>query len=322
MHKLVFIAVAGLGVSAACVGTALAISGDDFDFKGGEGFSLFDGRPRCQAIPAATAATREMEWDGSDHAGLNFLGQASYTPGSGDRLVASGDPQVLAHLRIRKGTVELDCRGWRDRTKDMNVTLPGRSFNKFGVSGGHLTIAKLDQQSVKIEIAGSGKVQASGRLEDEIKLSIAGSGEMNIGEITARRGKMEIAGSGTFKAQSISFSDDFKVSIAGSGRAELGQLVASAAKAEIAGSGTIIAKSGKADALKISIAGSGRADFGGVASRTAKVDIGGHGDVDIAPTDLADVDIGGSGDVTLHSNPKELKTDIGGSGKIHRLAGG
>src|SRR4051812_4001737 len=181
MHKLIFIASIGLAASAACVGAGAAISGDDF--RGGEGFSLFDGRPRCQAIPAATASTRQMEWDGSDHAGLNFLGQASYTPGSGDRLVASGDPQVLAHLRIKKGTVELDCRGWRDRTKDMNVTLPGRSFNKFGVSGGRLTIARLDQNSVKIEIAGSGKVQASGRLEDEIELSIAGSGEMNIGEV-------------------------------------------------------------------------------------------------------------------------------------------
>ena len=320
MHKLVFIAVTGLGISAACVGTAVAISGEDF--KGGEGFSLFDGRPRCQAVPAATAGPREMNWDGSDHAGLNLLSQASYTPGSGERLVASGDPQVLAHLRIRKGTVELDCRGWRDRTKDLNITLPGRSFDKFSVSGARLTIARLEQPSVKIEIAGSGKVQASGKLEDQIKMSIAGSGEMDLGEITARRGRVEIAGSGTVRGQSISLSDEFKVSIAGSGRAELGQLTARSAKAEIAGSGTIIAKGGRADDLEIDIAGSGRADFGGVTSRTAKVDIGGHGDVDIAPTDLADIDIGGSGDVTLHSNPRELKTDIGGSGRIHRLAGG
>jgi len=80
----------------------------------------------------------------------------------------------------------------------------------------------------------------------------------------------------------------------------------------------MIAK-GSADDLKIEIAGSGRADFGGVTSRNARVEIGGHGDVDIAPTDLAKVNIGGSGDVNLHSNPKQLQTDIGGSGRIHRL---
>jgi hypothetical protein len=83
----------------------------------------------------------------------------------------------------------------------------------------------------------------------------------------------------------------------------------------------VIAK-GAADDLRIEIGGSGHADFGATASRTAKVEIGGHGDVDIAPTDLADIEIGGSGDVTLHSNPKQLETHIGGSGRIHRLAGG
>lgn len=322
MHKLVFIAAAGLGLCAACVGTALAIGGDEFDFGSGEGFSLFDGRPRCQAVAGATNGTREMAWDGSDQAGLNFLGQASYRPGAGDRLVASGDPQVLAHLRIRKGTVELDCRGWRDRTREIAVTLPGRRFDKFSVSGGRLTIDGLEQHSVAIAIAGSGKVQASGKLEEEIRASIAGSGDMNLGDITARRGRMEIAGSGTMRARNMRLADEFKVSIAGSGRAEMEQLTTRDARAEIAGSGTIIAESGTVDALKISIAGSGRGDFGRLASRTAKVEIGGHGDVDIAPTDLADVDIGGSGDVTLHSNPRELKTDIGGSGKVHRLAGG
>lgn len=319
VHKLVLIAAIGLSASAVCMGAGAAIGGDDF--RNGEGFSLFDGRPRCQAIPAATAPTREMNWDDGDHIGLNLLSQVSYTPGSGDRLVASGDPQLLAHLRIRHGTVELDCRGWRDRTKDLAITLPGRTFTKFGISGAHLTIAKLEQPRVTIEIAGSGKVRASGKLEDDIKLAIAGSGEMDLGEITARRGKLEIAGSGTVRAQTIKVDDDFKVSIAGSGRAELDQLTAREAKAEIAGSGTIIAK-GTADDLKIEIGGSGNANFGQLASRTARVDIGGHGDVDIAPTDLADIDIGGSGDVNLHSNPRELKTDIGGSGRIHRLAGG
>ena len=319
VHKLVTIALIGLGASAVCIGAAGAIDKKDFS-EGWDGFSLFDDRPRCEAIPGATAASREMDWDGSNRAGLNLLSQASYTPGSGDRLRASGDPQVLAHLRIRKGTVELDCRGWRDRTRDLAITLPGREFEKFEVTGGRLTIAKLQQQRVSIEIAGSGKVEASGKLEDSIKLAIAGSGEMNLGEISAPSGKMEIAGSGTMRAQSVAIND-LKLEIAGSGRAEVGQLAARTTRLDIAGSGTVIAK-GASDDLNVEIGGSGRADFGNVASRTARVEIGGHGDVDIAPTEEAKIEIGGSGDVTLHSNPKELNTEIGGSGRIHRLAGG
>jgi hypothetical protein len=319
VHKLVTIALIGLGASAVCIGAAGAIDKKDFS-DGWDGFSLFDGRPRCEAVPGATAASREMDWDGSSRAGLNLLGQASYTPGSGDKLRASGDPQVLAHLRIHKGTVELDCRGWRDRTRDLAVTLPGREFEKFEVTGGHLTIAKLQQQRVTIQIAGSGKVQASGRLEDSIKLGIAGSGEMELGQIAAPSGKMEIAGSGTMRAQNVAI-DDLKMEIAGSGRAEVGQLAAHTTRLDIAGSGTVIAK-GASDDLNVEIGGSGRADFGNVASRTARVQIGGHGDVDIAPTEQAKIEIGGSGDVTLHSDPKQLDTEIGGSGRIHRLAGG
>jgi hypothetical protein len=271
-------------------------------------------------VPGAPAASRELDWDGSSRAGLNLLSQASYAPGSADKLRASGDPQVLAHLRIRKGTVELDCRGWRDRTKDVAITLPGREFEKFEVTGGHLTIAKLQQQRVTIQIAGSGKVDASGKLEDGIKLAIAGSGEMNLGEIAALSGKMEIAGSGTMRARSVAIND-LKMEIAGSGRAEVAQLAARTTKLDIAGSGTVIAK-GASDDLSVEIGGSGHADFGNVVSRTARVQIGGHGDVDIAPTEKAKIEIGGSGDVTLHSDPRELDTEIGGSGRIHRLPAG
>jgi len=316
MHKLAFIAITGLVASAACIGAAAAIGGKNFS-DGLEGFALFDGRPHCEAIAGATATSRDMDWNDGDHIGLNLLGRAGYTPGSGDRLHASGDPQILAHLRIRHGTVEMDCRGWRDRTKDVALTLPGRTFTKFEVIGANLTIDKLDQERVSLTIAGSGKIQASGKLSDNVKLTIAGSGEMNLGQISARSGKMEIAGSGTMRADSVAI-EDLKMAIAGSGRTEIGQLTSRTVETGIAGSGTMIAK-GTADDLKIEIAGSGRSDFGGVTARNARVEIGGHGDVDIAPTDFAKVDIGGSGDVNLHSSPKELKTDIGGSGRIHRL---
>lgn len=310
-HALVTTTALGLLVCAASIGAAAAVGGPDFS----EGFSLFDSRPRCQAVTGATAASREMDWDGSDRASLNLRGQASYTPGAGDRLRASGDPQVLAHLRIRGGTVEMDCRGWQDRTKDVLITLPGRSFSKFQVSGGRLILNGLDQQQLSVAIAGSGKAQASGRVED-LKLSIAGSGEMDLDQITASRGKMEIAGSGTFRAGSVTIGE-LEMGIAGSGRAEFGQLKSRAAEIDIAGSGTVIAK-GIVDDVKVDISGSGRADFGEVASRNTDARISGHGDVAMAPSETATIRISGSGDVYLRSNPRNLDTKISGSGRIHR----
>jgi len=278
MHRLAIVALIGLTASAAFIGAAAAVGGRDFA-SGMEDFSLFDSRPQCEAVAGANAAIRDLGWDGSDHVGLAILSPATYTPGGNDKLHATGDPQVLAHLRIRDGNIELDCRGWRDRTSGVTLTLPGREFRKFALGGGgDLTINNLNQTDVSIDIGGSGKVQANNAKLATMKLAIGGSGEMDLNQITARQAKATIGGSGTIRAK------------------------------------------GAIDDIQIGIGGSGHADFGAVTAHTADVHIGGHGDVDIAPTEVAKIAIGGSGDVTLHSNPKDLETHIGGSGQIHRTA--
>jgi len=278
VHKLALIALVGLTGSAACIGAAAAIGGRDFGNFGDSDFSLFDSRPRCEAVPNATAAARDLDWDGSDHVGLTVYGPATYTPGSGDKLHVSGDPQVLAHIRVRDGNIELDCHGWQDRTRDVTVTLPGREFQKFGLNGGgNLTLNNLNQGELSIAIGGAGKVHGNGKV-GSMQLAIGGSGLIDLDQITAHETKANIGGSGTIRAR------------------------------------------GAIDDINIGIGGSGRADFGQVASKTADVHIGGHGDVDIAPTEVAKISIGGSGDVTLHSNPKQMDSKIGGSGQIHHVA--
>jgi hypothetical protein len=315
-HKLVTIAIIGLATSAVCMGAAAAIGGPNFgdDFDG-----IFDNRPRCEAVAGATETSRNLDWDGSDHVELSVNGRASYAPGSDDKIHASGDPQILAHLRVRKGDIEMDCRGWRDRTKELALTLPGREFRKFEIAGGgNLILDKLNQSNLKIEIAGSGSVKANGNI-DNLKIEVAGSGKADLDQITAREAKIEIAGSGDVRANGK--VDNLKMEIAGSGDADFTQITARMAKVEIAGSGTVKAK-GSIEDLDIEIAGSGRADFGEVTSRTAKVEIGGHGNVDIAPSEEARAQISGSGEVKLHSNPKRMETDISGSGRIHRVGPG
>jgi len=278
VHKLATVALIGLTASAVCFGAAAAIGGKDFA-EGLGNFSLFDGRPACEAVAAASASTRDLDWDGSDHVGLSILAPATYAPGGSDKLHATGDPQVLAHLRIRDGNIEMDCRGWRDRTRDVTLTLPGREFRKFGLNGGgDLTINSLNQADVSFAIGGAGKVRANNAKLETIKLTIGGSGTMDFDQITAREATANIGGSGTIRAK------------------------------------------GAIDDIRIRIGGSGRADFGAVTAKSADVHIGGHGDIDIAPTEVAKISIGGSGDVTLHSNPKEMDTHIGGSGQIHRAA--
>lgn len=234
MNKLAVIAVAGLGASAVCIGVGAGIGG------GFNGFGLEspDGRPKCSRIPTAAATSRTLAWDAGDSVRLVVFSDARYVPGSDAMLHASGDPDVLAHLRVRDGTIELDCRGWRDRDQ-IRLTLPGREFRAFAIAGrSDLGLEKMNQASVKIDIAGTGTVRAEGKIDD----------------------------------------------------------------------------------VSIRIAGVGHADFRKVASLTTRVELAGVGSADIAPTDTATIKIAGPSTVNLHSNPRNLDTQIAGPGHLKKLA--
>lgn len=246
-QKLAVIAATGIAGLAVCLGAAAAINGGNLgNSLENMDIGMFDGKPRCEVIAGATATSRDLDWDGSDHADIGIPAQSSYTPGPDDKLHITGNAQILAHMKVEDGTITLDCHPTNQqrmqyRGAALHMTLPGRAFRKFSIAGGgKLTLNDLKQDDLKAEIAGAGTIQASGAV----------------------------------------------------------------------------------DRFRIEIAGSGNADFGDVVAREANVEIGGSGNADIAPSDTAKVEIAGSGDVNLHSNPKHLDTEIAGSGRIHRLAGG
>src|SRR5882757_7556788 len=124
MHKLAIVAIIGLTGSAICMGAAAAIGGNEFgkNFDGMD-FSMFGDRPRCEAVQGANATSRDLDWDGSDHVGLSVGGHARYTPGSDDKVHMTGDPQTLAHVRVRDGRIEMDCNGgWRGNSGNLEIT--------------------------------------------------------------------------------------------------------------------------------------------------------------------------------------------------------
>ena len=217
VHKLAIIAVIGLSASAVCMGAAAAIGGrefgDNFDF------SMFDGdRPRCERTDSASVTSRDIDWDGSDHVSLSVGGHASYTPGNDDKVHLTGDPQKLAHIRVRDGRIEMNCRGWRGDSGELTITLPGREFKKFGIAGsGNLVLHNLDQEKLKVSIAGSGSIKADGKVE-EAEIHIAGSGDADLGEVASRVSEVHIAGSGN---TDIAPTEEAEIHIAGSGDVNL-----------------------------------------------------------------------------------------------------
>lgn len=190
VHKLALIAVIGLTASAACIGAAAAIGGGDFD----DGVVGLFGGENCQTVPGATATSRDLDWDGSDHAGLAIPATANYTPGSDDKVHATGDAQVLAHLRVHDGIVEMDCRGWHNRAKDVVITLPGREFRKFTLAGtGKMNLDHLNQASLKVQVAGVAKITANGKVDD-LGIDMAGVSKADFSQVAGEKAEVKLAG--------------------------------------------------------------------------------------------------------------------------------
>lgn len=217
VHKLALVAVAGLTLSAVCLGAGGALEGHDL----GEGlgrFSIFNDGPRCEAMAGGdTITSRDMNWDGSDHVILTAPGHATYTPGTDDRMHVSGDARLVSHVRVRDGRVELDCHGWNEGD-NLTITLPGREFNKFSIAGsGHLALQKLNQDRIRLSIAGSGSIVADGKVQNA-EVHIGGSGDVNISQVNTAVVKVDIRGSGN---TDIAPTDEADIHISGSGDVNL-----------------------------------------------------------------------------------------------------
>ncbi len=214
-RKLAVIAIVGLTASVICMGAAAAIGGGALS---GLDMIAFGGKDRCRTIPGATATSRTLDWDGSDHVGMALRGHARYRPGTDDKVHVTGDPQVLAHLEVDQGDIQLDCRGWGSRTEDLEITLPGRIFKRFEIAGtGKLTLDALDQEALKIEMAGVAKVEANGKV-DRVEIEMAGIGHADFGQVKSREARVELAGIG--KAD-IAPSEEARIEIAGPGEVRL-----------------------------------------------------------------------------------------------------
>lgn len=220
VNKLAITAVVGLSTFAVCIGAAAAIGGHEFgkSFDGMD-FSMFGDRPRCTDIAGATATSRDIAWDGSDSVSISVPGTAQYSPSNGAQVHITGDPQTIAHIRLRDGHIEMNCSGhWRFGDGSVAVTLPGRIFKRFGIAGsGKLVLNDLNQERLKVSIAGSGNIKATGKV-DETEIHIAGSGDADLGAVAMRDATVHIAGSGDTDVAPTERAD---IHIAGSGDVNL-----------------------------------------------------------------------------------------------------
>jgi hypothetical protein len=165
-----------------------------------------------------TGNTREIAWESdSDKVTINVPATVTYRPGNGTRLIATGSPEALRHLRVRGRRIEFDCRRL-DLAEDLLLTLPGQPLSDFTMNGSvKLVLENIDLRALDISIHGRGEVEATGTAED-VELTIAGSGEAHLGALAVKSMEVRIAGSGDAE---IAPEDEADILIAGSGEIRL-----------------------------------------------------------------------------------------------------
>lgn len=84
---------------------------------------------------------------------------------------------------------------------------------------------------------------------------------------------------------------------------------------EVHGRGDVVAK-GQARLVEVEVHGSGDSNLAALTTQDADVEVKSTGSVTVAPTGAADIEIEGDGDVTLTTNPKSIRRNISGYGKI------
>lgn len=247
--KLTLVATTGLLGAAVFLALGAGLAGRDL---------LQSGQLRGGLSPActtgATAARRQLTLPIVPGNGLSIALPATvhYQPGGPAEAVISGDPALLAHVRLDGRTLRLDCQpGWFSSRLDVRVS--GPAIADWALLGsGDLTLSRIDQPQLRLQLRGSGSITSTGSAE-AVEVEVSGSGEALLQELNARSARVVIRGSGTVTASGV--ADDLDVRISGSGDALLKQLTAQSARINIRGSGDAeVTAQKEAD---VSISGSG-----------------------------------------------------------------
>ncbi|MBL0102376.1 MAG: DUF2807 domain-containing protein [Bacteroidetes bacterium] len=141
----------------------------------------------------------------------------------------------LIQTYVRNGTLVIDSdKSLRDDDVRIEIHLPYLEYLSVGGSGSIVTTNYFNASYVKLQIAGSGKIDFAGSLSFADAL-ISGSGDIYLNG-HATNGKMTISGSGNIHAFPLTVLSN-KVTISGSGNVETS--VTSNLEVTISGSGDV-----------------------------------------------------------------------------------
>lgn len=194
---------------------------------------------------------------------------------------------------------------------ELNVEVP---YNIIFTQGDAATL-KIDADAAtleKIEVLQKGDKLTIGIKDDQYKNA---KGDVKIYISTAALKTINVAGSGSFTStNTITNNEIITTSIAGSGNIDA-TIQSSELKGDIAGSGNITIK-GTTKKVTFSIAGSGNFMLNDLIAEDVTGDIAGSGSAEVYAKNNLEASIAGSGDIIYSGNPKDVKKNVAGSGRV------
>jgi hypothetical protein len=163
-------------------------------------------------------------------------------------------------------------------------------------SGDMIVQTKITGNNLKLNVSGSGSLQADMDLTGDVDVDVSGSGDMNL------------------KGKCKSFTSD----LSGSGSIKLNAAIVGLADFDISGSGEVEA-SGSSQSVKAEITGSGKVLAASMETDKCSARISGSGDIEINVKSELDARITGSGTVGYKGNPARVNSEASGSGKVRKL---
>jgi hypothetical protein len=227
IRVLVMIAVMGFVLSVATLTAAFAIGGPEVIARGG--WNLADGHwghswnwdddGDWSADDRGAQATRDFAWNGGDSLDIDVPANVHYTqaPGPGSVKV-SGSAWAVNHLVVNDGHITFDRGRHHRHGRTLEITIQAPGVTDFDLSGrSRLEIANYRQPRLKVDISGSGHVEATGQA-DVVDIDISGSGEADLSALKSKGAEVDISGSGD---ATISPSEWARLEISGRGDVSL-----------------------------------------------------------------------------------------------------
>lgn len=195
---------------------------------------------------------------------------------------------------------------------ELNVEVP---YDIIFTQGNAATL-KIDADAAtleKIEVLQKGDKLTIGIKDNQYKNTKGG--DVKIYLSTPALKTINVAGSGNFTSTNIITNNEtIATSVAGSGNIDA-SIQSAGLKGDIAGSGNITLK-GTTKKVTFSIAGSGNFMLNDLIAEDVTGDIAGSGSAKVYANNMLEASIAGSGDIIYYGNPKDVKKNVAGSGKV------